>query len=526
MAQERANAKDDTGTRIKCRIATISGQHMLTYGSLKMLFFAMLGGWGIVVLTCVMSLKRHSSAQKKSDCSGLVVRLLASYLGEPGSIPDGVASRFSYDDATVWRVFSGTSHFAPLLHFGAAPCSPLFNLMGSQDVDVKEPLNLFTPPFRKDVALSVCSAESVSNRTVLIPLTKQLAQLPTWQAARGDPMRCPLGIAHPWSTGKRGWGRDYASSPGSKNAGIWCEARRHYDLYTRPRCAPPVKTIPVKEDIVEFGKLRNHNGDPEWNVSPANIRTFLDNYNKLQTGSVSRRNGSQLQCITSIRTPGGARRVDWAARKVIGAVGDCQGARSAARPGAATSYLGAARPECETGWASENVEVTVNGLYIVRQNQVKLRCETQALSTRPPSSNSSRLSTQQLQGRADISDRHRQEKHGGVVTTQFTCSLYPACTHHVSSKARRSESGRSCRESNPGPPGCGPPSVVALRHLARCESLFHQHVLQSPIVQPASRILQDIDTSSRLFPFSPAGQLTRSSIAGNSATHSSVNSNS
>ncbi|KAJ8894171.1 hypothetical protein PR048_006781 [Dryococelus australis] len=49
--------------------------------------------------------------------------------------------------------------------------------------------------------------------------------------------------------------------------------------------------------------------------------------------------------MTSIHTRGGARIVDWAARKDIGAVGDCQGTRSAARPGAATSYLGAARPK-------------------------------------------------------------------------------------------------------------------------------------------------------------------------------------
>ncbi|KAJ8870092.1 hypothetical protein PR048_029103 [Dryococelus australis] len=52
-------------------------------------------------------------------------------------------------------------------------------------------------------------------------------------------------------------------------------------------------------------------------------------------------------------------RVDWATRIVIGAVGGCQGARSAARPGAATSYLRAARPEC----LIKNCEETTNRLY-------------------------------------------------------------------------------------------------------------------------------------------------------------------
>ncbi|KAJ8881310.1 hypothetical protein PR048_017791 [Dryococelus australis] len=47
-------------------------------------------------------------------CGGVVVKLLAFHLGEPGSIPGGVAPRFSHvgivpDDAAVRWVFSGIS---------------------------------------------------------------------------------------------------------------------------------------------------------------------------------------------------------------------------------------------------------------------------------------------------------------------------------------------------------------------------------------------------------------------------------
>ncbi|KAJ8872449.1 hypothetical protein PR048_026053 [Dryococelus australis] len=45
------------------------------------------------------------------------------------------------DDAAGRRVFSGISHFS--LHFGAAPYSSHFSLMGSQDLDFKSRPNLF-----------------------------------------------------------------------------------------------------------------------------------------------------------------------------------------------------------------------------------------------------------------------------------------------------------------------------------------------------------------------------------------------
>ncbi|KAJ8871591.1 hypothetical protein PR048_027917 [Dryococelus australis] len=67
------------------------------------------------------SILRGSQLYCTLRCRGdVVVRLLASHVGEPGSIPGGFAPEFSHvgtvpDDAAGWRVFSGIS-----LHFGAA----------------------------------------------------------------------------------------------------------------------------------------------------------------------------------------------------------------------------------------------------------------------------------------------------------------------------------------------------------------------------------------------------------------------
>ncbi|KAJ8865914.1 hypothetical protein PR048_033437 [Dryococelus australis] len=85
------------------------------------------------------------------------------------------------------------------------------------------------------------------------------------------------------------------------------------------------------------------------NAGPANIGTFLDNYNKLQADSAS---SAQMAASRSAlrRSTHVEGREEWpgSLRVVVGAVGDCPGARSVARRCATTSYLGAARPECET----------------------------------------------------------------------------------------------------------------------------------------------------------------------------------
>ncbi|KAJ8869314.1 hypothetical protein PR048_030888 [Dryococelus australis] len=75
----------------------------------------------------------------------VVVRLLASHLGEPGSIPGGVAPRFSQVGRYRWSAgFLRDLRFPPPSHSGTAACSPQFTLIGSQDLTVKSYPDIFT----------------------------------------------------------------------------------------------------------------------------------------------------------------------------------------------------------------------------------------------------------------------------------------------------------------------------------------------------------------------------------------------
>ncbi|KAJ8871388.1 hypothetical protein PR048_027705 [Dryococelus australis] len=69
-------------------------------------------------------------------------RLLASHIRVPGSISGVVATGFSQvgivqDDAAVRQSFLGGLPVSPPLQSCAAPCSPRFTLIGSQDLDAK-----------------------------------------------------------------------------------------------------------------------------------------------------------------------------------------------------------------------------------------------------------------------------------------------------------------------------------------------------------------------------------------------------
>ncbi|KAJ8888298.1 hypothetical protein PR048_007785 [Dryococelus australis] len=77
---------------------------------------------------------------------GVVVILLASHQEEPGSIPGEVVPVYLHvgivpDDADGWR---GSPPLPLPFHSGAAPRSPHFTLIGSQDFDVKSRPTLFT----------------------------------------------------------------------------------------------------------------------------------------------------------------------------------------------------------------------------------------------------------------------------------------------------------------------------------------------------------------------------------------------
>ncbi|KAJ8865800.1 hypothetical protein PR048_033322 [Dryococelus australis] len=79
-----------------------------------------------------------------SSATSVVVRMLVSHQGEPGLIPDRLVPGFSHvgivsSDAAGRRVFSAISRSPHLLHSGAAPYSPRFACMGSQDLDKLKP---------------------------------------------------------------------------------------------------------------------------------------------------------------------------------------------------------------------------------------------------------------------------------------------------------------------------------------------------------------------------------------------------
>ncbi|KAJ8894526.1 hypothetical protein PR048_007183 [Dryococelus australis] len=60
------------------------------------------------------------------------------------------------------RVFSATSRSSPSLHFGAAPYSPRFTLIGSQDTDVKSRANLPSSPPTPVETVSIRISDEIS----------------------------------------------------------------------------------------------------------------------------------------------------------------------------------------------------------------------------------------------------------------------------------------------------------------------------------------------------------------------------
>ncbi|KAJ8890900.1 hypothetical protein PR048_010409 [Dryococelus australis] len=77
----------------------------------------------------------------KPDRGGVEVRLLASHLGEPCSIPGFPHVGIEPDDAAGQRVFSGISRFLSPLHSGALPYSTRFALIDSKDLACRSSLH-------------------------------------------------------------------------------------------------------------------------------------------------------------------------------------------------------------------------------------------------------------------------------------------------------------------------------------------------------------------------------------------------
>ncbi|KAJ8878912.1 hypothetical protein PR048_019515 [Dryococelus australis] len=118
---------------------------------------------------------------------GVVVRLLASHLGEPGSIPSGFTTGFSYmgiepDDAAGKWVFSETS----------------FTLIGSQDFDVNSRPNLSTP-------LYPCARHSYMLARSPTPPPANSDQLSTQKTVAPFEFRAGLEIEMKFISNRRNW---------------------------------------------------------------------------------------------------------------------------------------------------------------------------------------------------------------------------------------------------------------------------------------------------------------------------------
>ncbi|KAJ8872669.1 hypothetical protein PR048_026280 [Dryococelus australis] len=138
-------------------------------------------------------------------CSEVVIRfvnisapavrecLLASHQYEPGLIHGRLTPGFSQvgivpDDAAGQRVFSDISRYPPPLHSGAAPFSPSFTLVGSQDLVVKSRPNL-------SIQLAIVKDNFIS-RPMMVKLGEYEAVSECKGGGNGRPLRKPADQRH------------------------------------------------------------------------------------------------------------------------------------------------------------------------------------------------------------------------------------------------------------------------------------------------------------------------------------------
>ncbi|KAJ8878333.1 hypothetical protein PR048_018910 [Dryococelus australis] len=170
-------AKNDISVGL-CAFALISVPLVLTFHTLAPLknFYYWLADsqWSVELMVCqpssltlshlesrLMTLSRpsehvrltqhYSAVMKrfpKTDRGGAVVRLLTSRLGEPVSIPGGVATGFSRGGIVLVGGFSQRSPISHALTFRRCSILTSITLISSQDLDVKSRRDLLTLSFR------------------------------------------------------------------------------------------------------------------------------------------------------------------------------------------------------------------------------------------------------------------------------------------------------------------------------------------------------------------------------------------
>ncbi|KAJ8868895.1 hypothetical protein PR048_030436 [Dryococelus australis] len=172
----------------------------------------------------------EKTATRGESRGGIVVRLLASHLGEPGSIPGGVAHGFFGNHARRCRWSAGILGYLllpPSFHSNTPPpYSPHFTLIGSQDLDIKRRLNIpaflhLVPP----LVWIILSSFDISFGGSLPPHTATKLGLreatPPRNAPPSTPRRRTPDLPHAHGATQRNAARDadqYAGSAASRPA--------------------------------------------------------------------------------------------------------------------------------------------------------------------------------------------------------------------------------------------------------------------------------------------------------------------
>ncbi|KAJ8896346.1 hypothetical protein PR048_001690 [Dryococelus australis] len=142
--------------------------------------------------------KVHRAPRRIARDPENLARLCRNYslptFGEPRSIPGGLSPRCSHvwESCRTLPLVGGFSRGSPAslpLHSGAAPHSPRFTLIDSQDLDVKKCPNLFIHPIPMiEMSMEQCRNERKWKITEKTPLTSIILLLDSqWRKSGSDP---------------------------------------------------------------------------------------------------------------------------------------------------------------------------------------------------------------------------------------------------------------------------------------------------------------------------------------------------
>ncbi|KAJ8894607.1 hypothetical protein PR048_007271 [Dryococelus australis] len=230
---------------------------------------------------CAADLRCGTLWVRVLGCGGIVGRLVYSRQGEPDSIPCGVTQgifeRGNRAGRCRWLAgFLGNLPFLPPLPSGAAPYSPRFTPIGSQDLDVENRPNISTHSL---VSKHVQSSQKGSGFTVM--------QQPIDKRRRPELVLLALGViaTPPHFTVNRGevesarnCGVGFIDDRGHElvckcsKTGSWCNNqaapnRANLTGITRCHCVPTRYLLPMRVKRGEYGAAPECNCGIVWHNS-------------------------------------------------------------------------------------------------------------------------------------------------------------------------------------------------------------------------------------------------------------------